>query len=152
MNGPLKRTKSQQGSNYPKFEKENAEEPHEDKAKKEEVIKDFEVQASNVRANDSYSFEFKQQFIDLYLKHQLGAACSLKGVSKDLGSKWVRIFKAEGIEGLKDKRLKNSGKFNGNLDEYVMEEFAKKRSKSLAINGLLLKTITLNAPPHVKLL
>lgn len=98
----------------------------------------------------SYSTEFKEEFIETYIEVGLTKACLRKGVTIDLASKWVKKFKEEGLLGLVDKRVQNSGPYNKFLDLYVLEEFKKKRNKGIMVNGLLLKAIALQSPAAYK--
>jgi len=86
----------------------------------------------------NYSTEFKEDFILSYLDVGLGKACLAKAVNVDVASKWVKSYKMEGLMGLVDKRSGNSGIVHQYLDEYVMQEFKRKREKGVLVNSLML--------------
>lgn len=126
--------------------KENA--PCEESNKENKI--DFREGVSQRSSYKSYSTEFREEFITHYLQHGLTRACLYKGVTIDVGSKWVKNYKKQGLLGLVDKRCQNSGVVNKYLDIYVLDEFNKKRAKGIMVNGLLLKAIALQALPSIK--
>ena len=97
-----------------------------------------------------YSFEFKKEFIKLNERLGLTVACHLKMITRDVASKWIKAFKLEGEEGLKDKRLKNSRPVDDTFDQYLLEIIIEKRAKAFPVSGTFIQTLATQAPPHIK--
>ena len=74
----------------------------------------------------------------------------MKDVPIDVASKWIKKFKAAREAGLQDKRKQNVSQLNAELDKYLLDEILKKRSRNIPLNVLMIKTLALNAPTHLK--
>ena len=84
----------------------------------------------------TYSWEFKKSFIDLYKDIGLSMACTLKKVSLDTGSYWVKKFKQLGYEGLRDGRSNNGRIPNSEFDEYILGKFKQLRDQRVELQKL----------------
>ena len=101
-------------------------------------------------ANKTYSFAFKKNFLETYQRLSTNHACLLHGVSIDVASKWIKNFKKEGYVGLIDKRQRNGREHSSEFDEYILNEFKKRRDRGLLVNGVLIQAIAMQGPHYLK--
>ncbi|PUA40832.1 transposase [Paenibacillus elgii] len=85
--------------------------------------------------NKTYSVEFKQKAVNMYLKQGMG----YKSIAKELGithrsvQRWVKYFQEEGVKGLEEKRGKTTGPLKGRprtREQSVEEELHRLRAEN----------------------